>query len=71
MKRGFYRELSNKEAQEFQEWARENWKVGDKVRSVWHPVIQEECAKMRMSMSERILKSMMQEPLIGTLPTKT
>ena len=46
MKSSFFRELSNDETQEFQKWARENWKIGDKVRSIWHPVVQEECAKM-------------------------
>tara|TARA_R110002020_G_scaffold75827_8_gene192666 strand:+ start:1620 stop:1940 length:321 start_codon:yes stop_codon:yes gene_type:complete len=46
MKSSIFRKLSNKEAQKFQEWAQENWKVGDKVRSIWHPVVQEECAKI-------------------------
>jgi hypothetical protein len=46
MKSSLFRELSYKENQEFQKWARENWKAGDKVSPVWHPVVQDECSRM-------------------------
>ena len=41
-----FRELSGPEQESFRHWARENWNVGDKVSPVWHPVVQEECARM-------------------------
>ena len=41
-----FRELSDQEAEEFQQWARENWKPDDVVNPVWHPAVRNECAKM-------------------------
>jgi|TARA_R110000764_G_scaffold203155_1_gene288393 hypothetical protein len=41
-----FRELSGPEQESFRHWARENWNIGDKVSSIWHPVVQEECARM-------------------------
>ena len=43
---GLHRPLTENEKPEFRQWARDNWKAGDKVKSVWHPVVQEECAKI-------------------------
>ena len=31
---------------EFREWARENWRPGDPVDPVWHPVVRDECRTM-------------------------
>jgi hypothetical protein len=41
-----FRELSENEMQIFKEWARENYKVGSEINTVWHPVVQEECRVM-------------------------
>jgi hypothetical protein len=41
-----FRELSANEKEDFKKWARENWKIGEKVNSIWHPVIVNECATM-------------------------
>tara|TARA_R110002020_G_scaffold213289_4_gene420038 strand:+ start:11491 stop:11856 length:366 start_codon:yes stop_codon:yes gene_type:complete len=41
-----HRTLTEEEKPSFRQWARDNWKVGDKVLSVWHPVVQEECAQI-------------------------
>ena len=38
-----FRDLSLKEISEFKKWARENYKAGDVISEVWHPVIKEEC----------------------------
>lgn len=42
----FFRKLSPSETVEFRKWARDNWKAGCAIESIWHPVIQAECAKM-------------------------
>ena len=44
----FFRTLSPDDEQKFRQWARENYKVGSEVAEVWHPVVQDECAKMNM-----------------------
>ena len=40
---GLHRTLSPEETEEFKAWARDNWKPGDKVSSVWHPTVVQEC----------------------------
>jgi len=58
-----FRELSDQETGEFQQWARENWKPEDAVNPVWHPSVRNECAKM---LDEHIRKTV-QEYDAGTL----
>ena len=42
-----FRELDEKEEQEFRQWARENFKPGHMtINEVWHPVVRDECQKM-------------------------
>ena len=41
-----FRHLSEAEEKEFREAARKNYKVFDPINGVWHPVYQDECAKM-------------------------
>ena len=41
---GLFRELTEKEKPEFQQWARDNWTVNDSISSVWHPIVAQECA---------------------------
>jgi hypothetical protein len=41
-----FRQLNSEEVQQFRAWARENYKTGDPIPGIWHPVIQEECAKI-------------------------
>ncbi len=48
-----FRTLSGSEEQEFRQWARENFDPNkDDVNSVWHPVIQDECADMISELNE-------------------
>jgi hypothetical protein len=42
-----FRDLSESEANEFRQWARDNYKLGESIKSIWHPVIQDECNKMQ------------------------
>tara|TARA_R100000700_G_C3156849_1_gene133890 strand:- start:72 stop:539 length:468 start_codon:yes stop_codon:yes gene_type:complete len=44
--KALHRDLNEEESINFIEWARKNWKAGDKVELVWHPVVVRECAKM-------------------------
>lgn len=41
-----FRDLTPEEVIEYQQWTRENFKVGMEINSLWHPVIQEYCSKM-------------------------
>ena len=40
---GLFRELDEDEIKEFKQWARDNYKSGDGISSLWHPVIKKEC----------------------------
>ena len=42
----FFKSLSSEEEQEFRQWARDNYKVGEAISGVWHPVVQDECVKI-------------------------
>ena len=42
----FFRQLTLEEEKPFRQWARDNWKFGDKVQEVWHPVVRDEIQKM-------------------------
>jgi len=46
MKKELFRNLSEAEEEEFRQWARDNFKSGDSINVVWHPVVQDECRKM-------------------------
>lgn len=41
-----FRDLNLEEEKEFRQWARENYKPGDEINSVWHPVVRDECEKI-------------------------
>ena len=43
---GFFRYLNEEETEEFKQWARDNHKPGDEVKSVWHPVLRKECQRI-------------------------
>lgn len=43
-----FRPLSDIEEAEFRAWARDNYTPFDAISEVWHPVVQEECAKMNI-----------------------
>ena len=38
-----FRELTEKEKEEFRAWARENYTPGEKINELYHPIVQEEC----------------------------
>jgi hypothetical protein len=41
-----FKELTEEETKEYQQWARENYVPLTPINGVWHPVIQAECAKI-------------------------
>jgi uncharacterized protein YukE len=47
MKDSFFRQLSADEEQLFRRWARQNWKPGQEINPVWHPVIRDEITKIQ------------------------
>ena len=55
MKDSFFRQLTLEEEKPFRQWARDNWKFGDKVQEVWHPVVRDEIAKMQRPKLEELL----------------
>lgn len=43
---GLFRDLSDKEEAEFRQWARENYHPNEPISGIWHPVVQDECARI-------------------------
>lgn len=41
-----FKTLNQDEEKSFREWAHENYKKGDPINEVWHPVVREECELM-------------------------
>jgi hypothetical protein len=44
-----FKDLTDKEVAEFKDWARKQYKPFTEIKGIWHPVIQEECAKINAS----------------------
>jgi hypothetical protein len=41
-----FRKLSSEEEAEFKKWAKDNYKPLQPIEGIWHPIVQEECAKI-------------------------
>ena len=41
-----FQKLNETEADEYRQWAHDNYCAGDHINAVWHPVIRAECAKI-------------------------
>ena len=41
-----FRDLDEKETKKFQQWAKDNYKVGQDINAGWYPVVQAEAVKM-------------------------
>ena len=46
MDNSFFKVLTKEEEVLFRQWARDNYKAGDGIPEIWHPVIREECKLM-------------------------
>lgn len=42
-----YRTLNEEEVKEFRQWARDNFDVSEEINEAWHPVVRDECKKMK------------------------
>jgi hypothetical protein len=42
----FRNDLTEEEKQAFRQWARDNYKVYEPIKGIWHIIVQEECVKM-------------------------
>lgn len=42
----FFRDLDPEEEEEMKKWARDNYTRMSPIKGVWHPAVQQECAKM-------------------------
>ncbi len=42
-----WRPLKKAEEKKFRAWARANWKPGQEVNQLWHPVVRDEIDKMK------------------------
>ncbi len=42
----FFKKLDSEEEKSFRQWARDNYKVGEAISGIWHPVVQDECVKI-------------------------
>jgi hypothetical protein len=49
-----FRSLTDKEEMKFRKWARDNYKLGDEIGEIWHPVIKDECKKMKDESEEKV-----------------
>jgi hypothetical protein len=41
-----FKELTEEEAVEYRQWARDNYKPFTEIKGVWHPAVQAECVAM-------------------------
>lgn len=53
----FFRRLSSEGEKRFRQWARDNYKVGEEISIVWHPVVKNECWVMNKEEDEKIKKA--------------
>jgi hypothetical protein len=47
-----FRDLPEDEQASFRQWARDNYKPMAEISGIWHPVIQDECAKINQEFSD-------------------
>lgn len=52
-----FRDINDNEEERelFREWARENFKVGDDINELWHPIVRGECMSMIEEYKEKQL----------------
>jgi hypothetical protein len=43
-----FKSLTAEEEVRFRQWARDNWKPGDEICVVWHPIVRHEIATMEV-----------------------
>jgi len=48
MNNSLFKVLTEEEAVEYRQWARDNYVPGDDIPGIWHPIVREECEKMNV-----------------------
>ena len=51
-----HRKLDLAEEKEFRKWARDNYRPHQQINGIWHPVVQDECAKINAEADEELNK---------------
>tara|TARA_R100000700_G_C3060845_1_gene75653 strand:+ start:171 stop:410 length:240 start_codon:yes stop_codon:yes gene_type:complete len=51
----FFRNLTPEQEEEFRQWARSNYVIGDPIDSSWHPVTVDECMNMLIGRLENVV----------------
>jgi hypothetical protein len=46
-----FKQLTETEAQEYRQWARDNYVPFSEISGVWHPVVQAECVRINASVA--------------------
>ena len=49
-----FRKLGEEETEEFKQWASDTYVVGDKISSVWHPVVVAECERINADHNRKV-----------------
>ena len=47
-----FKHLTAAEEKSYRKWARENYTQLDPISGIWHPSVQDECAKMNAELKE-------------------
>tara|TARA_R100000742_G_C4239768_1_gene59672 strand:- start:216 stop:455 length:240 start_codon:yes stop_codon:yes gene_type:complete len=62
----FFKDLDPKEEEEYRQWARDNYTIGDTINSVWHPVVVDECMNMLIGRIDDVARK--EQSKMGRLP---
>ena len=49
-----FRKLDPTEEQQFRQWARDNYVPLEPIKGIWHPIIQDECAKINSHYQQEV-----------------
>ena len=49
-----FRQLSAEEEAQFRQWARDNYTPLDVISGIWHPVVQDECARINAEAGKHV-----------------
>lgn len=53
----FFKVLTEAEAKEYRQWARDNYELNSPISGCWHPVIREECKRLNNKTQEGLMNS--------------
>jgi hypothetical protein len=65
-----FRDLNEQQEQEFRAWARKTYQPLTPINGVWHPVVQDECAKINAEAGKNVFDSDGDREFIAELKTR-